>query len=248
MPQSPTNPVSLLGLLRNAKLIQRLKPLAPALYENAANTIDAFFDPQKAAMQWYAKEFNPRTDTIKTLQNAKDWLGMFSDVPMAPPFLGRGESARGYLPPVNLAHGFDTNPGLMARYDPYYDMMREHNTQLRDYETSQDDVARRPFDDWRHIHDLVQQRHNKTMEFQAKLRKDPQIIAASKGDPKLMAQLIHQKTIKFNENAFNPGDYLRGYLHYTNPLEPMYSLKMGPHAKHSLELPDMTGKQPYIIR
>jgi hypothetical protein len=245
---------AIMGLLRASRnpIIQKtgqaIKGLSPHIYEQASNYIDSVFDPEKAVMEYYAKEFNPSPKQIETLQDVKDWVGGFSGVPFAPPFLGRGQMDRGYLPHVNLARGTDTSGGF-GMYDPYPEMAMRHNAGMRAYEQSENQAAKRPFDDWQRLHEAVQNRHNGTMDFQARLRKDPKIIAASKGDPKLMAQLIHKRTVERNRQpgTFNAGDYLRFYIN-NNPLERYGSLKVGPEQQHSLELPDMTGRRPYIIR
>jgi hypothetical protein len=97
------------------------------------------------------------------------------------------------------------------------------------------------------LHEAVQSRHARTIELQAALRKDPKIIAAAKGNPQMMAKLIQQRTAAANKNGFNAGDYLR-YTIMNDPLEKFGSMKVGDQQAHSLELPDMTGRRPYIIR
>jgi len=237
----------IMGLLKNAsnpvaKSITGI--VGPHVYDNIANYIDMNFDPQKAAMEYYAKEFNPSSKQIESLQDVKDFIGGFSGVPMAPPFLGRGEMDRGYLPVQNLALG---TQGMSMAYDPYPEYAMKHNAGMRSYEQSQNEAAKRPFDDWAKLHEAVQKRHARTIELQAALRKDPKIIAAAKGDPKIMAKLIQQRTAAANKDGFNAGDYLRFTL--MNEQNPNFgSMKIGTTQAHSLELPDMTGRRPYIIR
>jgi hypothetical protein len=243
---------AMMGLLRGSTnpVVQKIggvaKALAPTFYQTASDITDAFFDPEKAAMEYYAKEFNPSPKQIESLQDVKDFIGGFSSVPMAPPFLGRGQTDRGYLPVANLSMGSDTSGGF-GMYDPYPERAMKHNAGMRAYEQSENQANKRPFDDWAKLHEAVQNRHAKTMEYQATLRKDPKIIAAAKGDPKRMAQLIHQKTVAHNKNTFNAGDYLR-YTIMNDPLETFGSMKVGDTQAHTLELPDMTGRRPYIIR
>lgn len=242
----------MMGLLRGSTnpVVRKVggvaKALSPTIYQTVSDVTDAFIDPEKLAMEYYAKEFNPSPKQIESLQDVKDFIGGFSSVPMAPPFLGRGQTDRGYLPVANLSMGSDTSGGV-GMYDPYPEMAMKHNAGMRSYEQSENQAAKRPFDDWQKLHEAVLGRHAKTMEFQAGLRKDPRIIAASKGDPKRMAELIHQRTVAQNKDAFNAGDYLRYYI-MNNPLEKFGSLKVGDQQPHSLELPDMTGRRPYIIR
>jgi hypothetical protein len=239
----------IMGLLKNARnpVVKGIAGIVgPAVYDNIANYIDMNFDPEKAAMEYYAKEFNPSSKQIESLQDVKDFIGGFSGVPMAPPFLGRGQTDRGYLPVANLSMGSDTSGGF-GMYDPYPEYAMKHNAGMRAYEQSENEAAKRPFDDWAKLHEAVQKRHARTIELQASLRKDPKLIAASKGDPKIMAKLIQQRTAALNKDGFNAGDYLRYTL--MNELIPNFgSMKIGNTQAHSLELPDMTGRRPYIIR
>lgn len=241
----------IMGLLRNARnpfIKNAAKIVGPAVYDNVANVIDTLVDPEKEAMEYYAKEFNPSPERIQNLQNVKDWIGSISDIPMAPPFFGRSELSRGYLPTTNLSRGSDTSGGF-GMYDPYPEMARRHNFQMRSYEQSENDAARRPFDDWAKLHSAVAERHRNTIAFQDSLRKDPKIIAAAKGNPKLLAEIIHRKTRERNANSdqVRAGDMLRHTL--INEENPDWgSMKPGTTQAHSLDLRDMTGRRPYIIR
>lgn len=246
----------MMGLLRGSTnpVVRKVggvaKALSPTIYQTMSDVTDAFIDPEKMAMEYYAKEFNPSLKKIESLQGIRDFVGNIGSIPMAPPFLGQGSHSRGYVPETKFTlspWGMSGMGSMGNMYDPYLEAAVKQNVGMKAYEESQNQAARRPFDDWQKIHEAVQNRHAKTMEFQAGLRKDPKIIAASKGDPKLMAKLIHQRTVAQNKNAFNAGDYLRYYI-VNNPLENFGSLKVGDQQAHSLELPDMTGRTPYIIR
>jgi hypothetical protein len=249
---------AIMGLLRASRnpIIQKtgqaIKGLSPHIYEQASNFIDSVFDPEKAVMEYYAKEFNPSPRQIESLQDVRDFVGNIGSIPMAPPFLGQGSHSRGYVPETKFTlspWGMSGMGSMGNMYDPYLEAAVKQNAGMKAYEQSENQAAKRPFDDWQRLHEAVQNRHNGTMDFQARLRKDPKIIAASKGDPKLMAQLIHKRTVERNRQpgTFNAGDYLRFYIN-NNPLEKYGSLKVGPEQQHSLELPDMTGRRPYIIR
>lgn len=244
----------LMGLLRQTRnpLVQNIKQgvkmAAPLIYDNASNYLDMVFDPQKAAMEYYAKQFNPSPKQIESLQDVKDFIGDFSSVPMAPPFLGRGQMDRGYLPVANLVNGSDTS-GAWGMYDPYPEYAMKHNAGMRSYEQSQNENAKRPFDDWAQLHNAVLDRHQNTMTYQAGLRKDPKNIAAAHNDPERMASIIHQKTLQRNAKSqqIRPGDMLRGTLMMDNKAL-WNGMKPDNFKRHDLELPDMTGKQPFIIR
>lgn len=241
----------IMGLLKNSRL-PLVKNIAgvvgPAMFDTAANYIDMTFDPEKAAMEYYANEFNPSPKQIESLQDVKDFIGGFSSVPMAPPFLGRGEWDRGYLPVANLSMGTDTSGGI-GMYDPYPEMAMKHNAGMRSYEKSQNEAAKRPFEDWAKLHEAVLDRQQKTYAFQAGLRKDPSVIAAAKGDPRLLAKIIHKKTLERNSKTdqVKAGDMLR-YTLMNDEVPKFGSMKLGTTQAHSLELPDMTGRRPYIIR
>jgi hypothetical protein len=247
---------AMMGLLRGSTnpVVRKIggvaKAIAPTVYQTASDLTDAFFDPEKLAMEYYAKEFNPSPKQIESLQDVKDFIGGFSSVPMAPPFLGRGQTDRGYVPETKFTlspWGMSSMSAMGNMYDPYLEGAVKHNAGMRAYEQSENQANKRPFDDWAKLHEAVQNRHARTIELQAALRKDPKIIAAAKGDPKIMAKLIQQRTAAANKDGFNAGDYLRFTL--MNEQNPNFgSMKIGTTQAHSLELPDMTGRRPYIIR
>jgi hypothetical protein len=250
----PQDSFALQLLKASGRLAKKYAASVPWLYETAANTLDNIVDAPKVALDYYAREFKPTPQMMDKLQNVKDFVGEFSNVPMAPPFLGRGKSDRGYLPIANMAMGSDMSGGPIGFDSTYPQYAANSNAQLASREAEELEHVRKPFNDWEALHSAVMQRYQDTAKFQSDMRKDPRIIKAAGGDPRRMAAIIHQATIARNNNLrnsgklFNAADSVRGYRFYKDPLEPRGSMKSGNMHETGFDLPDMTGRQPYIIR
>ena len=257
-----------LELLKSgARLASKFKSSLPFFGEQAANTADMIVDAPKIGLEAYANEFRPTPKQINNLQDAKDFIGSFSNAPFAPPLiLGRGAEARGYLPVLEATRPngglpyFDRPiPGVRSDPSGQNDMlfalgMINHNRELKNKEQEQNSRLQKPFEDWEALHGAVRQRYEDTVKFQAGLRKDPAILKAAGGDPRKLASIIHNATIARNNKLrdqgklYNAADSLRGYRFYKDPTEPRGSMKSGNMIETGLDLPDMTGRRPYIIR